>query len=122
MESIESLASRTSFRSRSFRYQDPLHIKTLIAQRRELAGEEAHQKAAEIVHARQSCKQEWLAEVLTRGHGDSSAVSYMKRRQSMGHTPHSYELPFACRGFAERKGRGPLESRLGPDQGRRPFE
>ena len=93
MESIESPASRTSFRSHSFRYQDPPHIKALIAQRRELLGEEAHQKAAEIVHARRCCKQECLAEVLTRArHGDFAAISYMKRRQSMGHTHTSYLL------------------------------
>ena len=45
------------------------------------------------MHARRSCKQEWLAEVLARArHGDFSAISYMKRRQSMGHTHTSYLL------------------------------
>ena len=93
MESIQALASRISFRPRSFRYQDSPAIKALIAQRRELTGEEAHLKAAEIVQARRACKQAWLAEVLTKArHGDFSAISYMKRRQSMGHTHTSYVL------------------------------
>ena len=85
---IEQLASKVSFRPPSFRFRDSPETKQLIQQRQECSDpQEAKDLAVQVVGLRCSHQQAWLAGILERARpGDFQAVSYMKRRQSMGHT------------------------------------
>ena len=92
MNTIELLASKVSLRPQSFRYRDPPEIKELVKQRKECSDPHvAKELAIQVVGMRRAHKQAWLVNVLERARsGDFQAISYMKRRQSMGHTHCSY--------------------------------
>ena len=92
MDAIESLAAKVSFRPQTFRYRDPPEIKALIKRRKECTDPaRAPELAIEVVGMRRAHKQAWLAAILEKARsGDFHAISYMKRRQSMGHTHSSY--------------------------------
>ena len=83
VEDLEELSNSVSFRPKSYRYQDPAHIKDMIKQRRLLSGSEARRLGKDILRARASAKSKWLTELLDKGsQGDFQAIAYFKRRQS----------------------------------------
>ena len=88
---LESLAAKTSYRPRSFRYKDTPEILDKIRQRRLLSGREARDLGKEIVRLRAVAKNLWLTEILDRSaSGDCKAISYFRRRQAVLSSHQNY--------------------------------
>ena len=91
MEDIEKVCGDCSTRVTSCRYVDPPHIKSMIADRKQLQGVAARDLSKRIISERKRAKKDWLQHLLEQSAaGDFRAVSYFRKRNSALHTQGSY--------------------------------
>ena len=93
LHEFETLCRSVTFRPASFRYVDPPDVKTLERERTRAPEDQRQELAKQVAALRRQRKQEWLADVLLQARSANyRAISYMRRRQSVGHVRSSYIL------------------------------
>ena len=93
LHEFETLCRSVTFRPASFRYDDPPDVKALARERKRAPEDQRQELDKQVAALGRQRKQEWLSDVLLQARsGNYRAISYMRRRQSVGHVHSSYIL------------------------------